>query len=179
MKIEFGNQSHVGNVRKQNEDYLGSFECRAGTVFIVCDGMGGHKGGAMASTMAVDAFKHYLQKELNSDQPINKGLYDAFVYANKLIFDKAQRNNDLQGMGTTCVMLLVDLSGNCHYAHIGDSRIYEFKNGFLKRLTKDHSYVQTLIDGGIISDEEAERSNGSPKRHQSCKPFSCLMPCSP
>ena len=69
-------------------------------------------------------------------------------------------DRSLKGMGTTIVLLMIDNQGKVYYAHVGDSRIYLLQGGHLKQLTKDHSYVQTLIDGGIINEEQAESHPG-------------------
>ena len=66
------------------------------------------------------------------------------------MYKKAVEDRSLKGMGTTIVLLMIDNQGKVYYAHVGDSRIYLLQGGHLKQLTKDHSYVQTLIDGGII-----------------------------
>ena len=145
----------TGLVRERNEDFCGIAETPNGLLCIVCDGMGGHAGGAEASHIAVNCFIHYFNKERYAD--IRQALSDAFDFANVQIIGAASENPGLKGMGTTaCVLLVQD---DCVWlAHVGDSRIYLYvtKEKRLHRLTKDHSYVQGLIDQGVIYEEEAE-----------------------
>ncbi len=146
----------IGNVRIAQED---SHDIAAltpnGDVFVVCDGMGGHVGGKQASSIAVKSIIDYLKKE-RYPQP-TQALNDALQFANMQILGYANEHPELKGMGTTaCIVLLQD--SEAYIAHVGDSRIYLYlgQEKQLHRITKDHSYVQTLVDAGQISDEEAE-----------------------
>lgn len=146
----------IGNVRKAQED---SHDIAAltpnGDVFVVCDGMGGHVGGKQASSIAVKSIIDYLKKE-KYPQP-TQALNEALQFANMQILGYANAHPELKGMGTTaCIVLLQD--SEAYIAHVGDSRIYLYlgKEKQLHRITKDHSYVQTLVDAGQITDEEAE-----------------------
>lgn len=146
----------IGNVRTAQED---SHDIAVltpnGDVFVVCDGMGGHVGGKQASSIAVKSIIEHLKKE-KYDQPM-QALNDALQFANMQILGYAKAHPELRGMGTTaCIVLLQDTEA--YIAHVGDSRIYLYmgKEQQLHRVTKDHSYVQTLVDAGQISDEEAE-----------------------
>ena len=146
----------IGNVRKAQED---SHDIAAltpnGDVFVVCDGMGGHVGGKQASSIAVKSIIEHLKKE-RYPQPI-QALNDALQFANMQILGYANKHPELKGMGTTaCIVLLQD--SEVYIAHVGDSRIYLYlgKEKQLHRITKDHSFVQTLVDAGQITDEEAE-----------------------
>jgi len=151
--FRFGNATHVGQKRMANEDYFGSFETPNGYAFLVCDGMGGHVGGAKASQLAVTTIRDYLLSEPISDAGIV--LRDAILAANNAILNYTALYPDLKGMGSTCVALLVRDS-DVYYAHVGDSRIYFMTDDKMLRITKDHSFVQTLVDLGEISEEEAE-----------------------
>ncbi len=146
----------IGNVRKAQEDsHDMALKTPNGDVFVVCDGMGGHVGGAKASQIAVDSIISHLKKEFYRN-PI-EALNGALQFANMQILGYASEHPELQGMGTTaCILLLRD--SDVWIAHVGDSRIYLYlgKERQLHRITKDHSYVQTLVDQGQISDEEAE-----------------------
>jgi len=148
--------SVTGHVRKANEDACEiAYRTPNGDVFVVCDGMGGHAGGATASKIAVKSIIDYLQREKYPNP--REALYDALEYANRQILDYAGKHIELRGMGTTaCILLLQD--NEAWIAHAGDSRIYLFlgKERQLHRITKDHSYVQTLVDIGEITDEQAE-----------------------
>ena len=146
----------IGNVRTAQED---SHDIAVltpnGDVFVVCDGMGGHVGGKQASSIAVKSIIEHLKKE-KYDQPM-QALNDALQFANMQILGYAKDHPELRGMGTTaCIVLLQDTEA--YIAHVGDSRIYLYmgKEQQLHRVTKDHSYVQTLVDAGQITDEEAE-----------------------
>lgn len=146
----------IGNVRKAQEDsYDMAIMTPNGDVFVVCDGMGGHVGGAKASSIAVDSIIEYFKKEKYDNIP--QALNDAIQYANMQIIGFANANPEFRGMGTTaCIVILKD--NEAYIAHVGDSRIYLYlgKEKQLHRITKDHSYVQTLVDAGQISDDEAE-----------------------
>lgn len=146
----------IGNVRTAQED---SHDIAAltpnGDVFVVCDGMGGHVGGKQASSIAVRSIIEYLGKE-RYPQP-EQALDEALQFANMQILGYANEHPELKGMGTTaCIVLLQD--SEAYIAHVGDSRIYLYlgKEKQLHRITKDHSFVQTLVDAGQITDEEAE-----------------------
>ncbi len=151
--FDFGNSTDVGLVRQENEDYMGYFESINGHVFIVCDGMGGHVGGAAASRIAVENIRAFLENHY-FDLP-EDALTAGIEFANSVVYKRSRDNADLAGMGTTIVMAIVR-SDKVFYAHVGDSRIYIFSENKLYRLTLDHSYVQTLVDQGLIKEEEME-----------------------
>jgi serine/threonine protein phosphatase PrpC len=153
MKYRNHSITNVGKVRSANEDNFGDALTPNGHLFVVCDGMGGHVGGAKASSIAVASITEYFMREQygNVIQAIDRAL----SFANEQIFANALSEPELKGMGTTAVVLIV--SGNdCFIGHVGDSRIYLKSNNKLHRITKDHSFVQTLVDSGVISDDEAE-----------------------
>lgn len=146
----------IGNVRKAQEDsHDMAIMTPNGDVFVVCDGMGGHVGGAKASSIAVNSIIEYFKKEKYDNIP--QALNDAIQYANLQIIGFANANPEFKGMGTTaCIVILKNK--DAYIAHVGDSRIYLYlgKEKQLHRITKDHSYVQTLVDAGRIQDDEAE-----------------------
>ena len=145
----------IGNVRKAQEDSHGyKLGTPNGDLFVVCDGMGGHVGGAMASRIAVDSIIAYVDKEKYGTP--TDALDGALQFANMQILGYANDHPEYKGMGTTaCIVLIRDI--DVWIAHVGDSRIYLYlgKEKQLHRI-KDHSYVQTLVDAGQITDEEAE-----------------------
>jgi len=153
-KFIFANHTDVGKARKQNEDYMGFFESPKGNgyVFVVCDGMGGHVGGAIASQTAIKAIRYFLEQDFFQDA--REAIRQSIQFANQEIYQKAQQTPDLQGMGTTCVML-VYRDGQCYIGHVGDSRMYLHRDGLLTHVTKDHSFVQMLIDQEVITEEDA------------------------
>lgn len=146
----------IGNVRTAQEDSHDMATLTPnGDVFVVCDGMGGHVGGKQASSIAVKSIIEYLKAD-KYPQPI-QALNDALQYANMQILGYANGHPELKGMGTTaCIVLLQD--SEAYIAHVGDSRIYLYlgKEKQLHRITKDHSFVQALVDAGQITDDEAE-----------------------
>lgn len=148
-------ESVVGRVRAANEDFCGYQSTDNGELFVVCDGMGGHVGGAEASKTAVS----YIIKTLAEQKydEIHVALKKALVEANRAVYEKGRQNPSLSGMGTTACILMVK-DGKAWIAHVGDSRIYLFtaKDKTLHRITKDHSYVQSLVDLGQLDDRDAE-----------------------
>ena len=146
----------IGNVRTAQEDSHDMATLTPnGDVFVVCDGMGGHVGGKQASSIAVKSIIEYLKAD-KYPQPI-QALNDALQYAKMQILGYANGHPELKGMGTTaCIVLLQD--SEAYIAHVGDSRIYLYlgKEKQLHRITKDHSFVQALVDAGQITDDEAE-----------------------
>jgi serine/threonine protein phosphatase PrpC len=153
MKYSSKSLTNVGKVRSANEDNLGEAKTPNGDLFVVCDGMGGHVGGAQASTIAVNSLIEYFQREVYDN--VIQAIDHALSFANEQIYASALSNPELKGMGTTAVVLLVR-GEECFVGHVGDSRIYLRSNGKLNRITKDHSFVQTLVDSGVIDDEDAE-----------------------
>lgn len=151
---EIGNRSDVGRVRKANEDYFGTFRGAFGTLVVVCDGMGGHKGGAVASRLAVEVIKtHFesLDKEFDPREELRKAL----IEASNTILEKAAEDDELTGMGSTAVVLLIQ-DNISYYAHVGDSRIYHIRCKEIKQITKDHSLVQQMVDAGMITEKAAK-----------------------
>ena len=153
MKYRNHSITNVGLVRSANEDNYGDTMTPNGHLFVVCDGMGGHVGGAKASSIAVTSIVEYFMREQygNLIQAIDRSL----SFANEQIFANALSDPTLKGMGTTAVVLIIS-GDDCFIGHVGDSRIYLKSDNKLYRITKDHSFVQTLVDSGVISDDEAE-----------------------
>jgi serine/threonine protein phosphatase PrpC len=116
--------------------------------------MGGHVGGQIASQTAIAAVKDYMLNHIFADP--REAIHNSIIAANDAILKRAQAQPELNGMGSTCVMLVVTSDGKVYYGHIGDSRIYIVANHQITQLTKDHSFVQTLVDEGKISKEQAE-----------------------
>ena len=135
---------------------------------VVCDGMGGVKGGEEASQIACDAFIQavdkcitpYLknrQKQIGTSE-IKRMLVKGIDLANEQVYLKAKQSSDRKGMGTTIVAaLVIDRTAFC--LNVGDSRLYLLKGSQIRQVTKDHSYVQYLIDMGQMTPEEAESSS--------------------
>lgn len=166
-------KTNVGNKRAANEDFYGYSSTPNGEIFVVCDGMGGHVGGAIASNLGVESILSFFDQEPFSD--VTEALDNAIKFANQKIFDHSIKNPDLKGMGTTCTVLIAR-EPEIFIAHVGDSRIYLHSEKKLHRITKDHSYVQGLVDEGIISDEEMETH---PKKNQILKALGISETVSP
>ena len=141
--------THVGNVRKNNEDSLIVIEP---STFVVADGMGGASAGEVASQMLVETVKQFLTK--NPAPWHEKLLAQAILLANDKILNLARRNSQYQGMGTTATILSLD-EGKAYFAHVGDSRLYRLRGDFFEQMTEDHSYVETLVRKGELTPEEA------------------------
>lgn len=159
MKLEAASLSHIGQVRQRNEDAIGYSEPgdpgvqeTKGSMFVVADGMGGHRGGEIASQLAVDAVitSYYASRE--SDP--SKALHEAFTEANRVVVEKSRSDVSLFGMGTTCTVLVLR-AGEAYIAHVGDSRAYLLREGDLSQLTEDHSLVGEMVRQGILTDEDA------------------------
>ena len=155
--IEIGNATHIGQIRKQNEDYLAHFETPLGYCVIVCDGMGGHPGGEIAAQTASTAIQKYLQDSQNCTSTVSDTLINAFEFANFQLKELIKHNAALNGMGTTCALALIQ-RGLLYTAHAGDSRIYLIREKKMGQITKDHSSVQQLVDEGILTKDQAENN---------------------
>lgn len=144
----------VGCKRSANEDFLGTTETDNGLVAVVCDGMGGHVGGAVASRTAVNAIIEFLRSNYFEDP--REAIVEAINAANKAVLYQASIQPNLHGMGSTCVLLLVR-DGKVYIGSVGDSRVYLVRNRRITQLTKDQSYVQMLVDLGEITEVQAEK----------------------
>lgn len=147
------NCTDTGRTRRVNEDSMATFDSPNGRVVAVCDGMGGQNAGDVASQLAVAVIQDILSD--NTFATPEEAITSSVIAANQAILRKASMNEDMQGMGATCVMLIVK-DGKVYYGSIGDSRIYYIANGMIRQITKDQSYVQTLVDAGQITLAEAE-----------------------
>jgi protein phosphatase len=140
MKLRVGARTDVGRVRQGNEDSYTAAE----PLFAVADGMGGHQGGEVASSLALEI--------------LGKGggtLEELVRKANDEVFRRAAQDPGLAGMGTTLTALLVD-GEVLRLVHVGDSRAYLLRDGNLQRITKDHTVVERLVDDGRLTPQEAE-----------------------
>jgi serine/threonine protein phosphatase PrpC len=125
-----------------------------GQLYIVADGMGGHKGGALAAQMAVDELQRHISQAAVGSPP-DAVVEAAFKAANDAVYQKAHSGDaSVEGMGTTAVLLLVS-GRTARLAHVGDSRAYLFRDGTLSRLTKDHTVVQRMVEAGMLKPDEA------------------------
>ncbi len=147
-----------GIVRNSNQDaYFAGEISQEITFAVVCDGMGGAKAGNVASTAAVKSISEYIANSYRNNMSlddITKMLRNAIISANIEVYDMASQNEQLQGMGTTVVAAVVR-GENAVIANVGDSRVYLIDDS-ITQLTTDHSIVQTLIESGKITVEDAK-----------------------
>ncbi|HPS78268.1 MAG TPA: protein phosphatase 2C domain-containing protein [Thermoanaerobaculaceae bacterium] len=152
--LRVGALSHIGLVRRENQDRMARFTCPFGEVFIVADGMGGHKGGSQAASMVVEGFESYLRQALPR-QPLRAALMAASAHVNSAVCAAATSGDPLTDhMGSTAVILVV-AGRDVLIGHLGDSRAYLSRGDHLVRLTRDHTWVQQLVDQNLLSEEEA------------------------
>ncbi|MGH7677924.1 MAG: Stp1/IreP family PP2C-type Ser/Thr phosphatase [Gemmatimonadaceae bacterium] len=155
MKQSFAGRTDVGMIRSGNED---NFDINANAhrgIFIVADGMGGHAAGEVASEMAVQIVMRDIKDVSDlTDGAAPKLLGEALKSANRAIHDRTITEVDKQGMGTT-ISVLVVADARYLIGQVGDSRVYLLRDGTLRQLTKDHSYVQEQVDLGNLTPEQA------------------------
>jgi PPM family protein phosphatase len=152
-------RSHVGKVRQVNEDQAWSGRLTGGiTAAIVADGMGGHRAGDVASSLAVNSLVQSLKAWEESSFVMDGAskLREMIRKANAVVYETASLNEQYHNMGTTVVMALLDGSAGL-IGHIGDSRAYRLRGGQLEQLTDDHTLVNELTKSGQLSPEEAAR----------------------
>ena len=131
--------SRIGG-RAENQDSRGFADTPHGLLVVVCDGMGGGPSGKMASTIAVQATIDYVIRVRDENVPRDKVLKDAVEFAHNAIIDRQRTDPSTRGMGTTLTALLVN-SHSAYVAHVGDSRVYQFRGGRMVFRTRDHSFV--------------------------------------
>ncbi|MGE3192358.1 MAG: PP2C family serine/threonine-protein phosphatase [Microbacteriaceae bacterium] len=141
--------SHVGKIRSNNQDsgYAGAH------LFLVADGMGGHAGGDVASAIAAKRVAE-ADVEYATAEDAQFALQSALIAANGLLAETVFEHSELTGMGTT-VSGILRVGDKVAMAHIGDSRVYRFRDGKLEQISSDHTFVQRLVDSGRITAEEA------------------------
>ncbi len=161
LSIQAAGRTDIGCVRKNNEDYFG-LDLERG-VFVVCDGMGGQAAGEVASHTAVNAVLDFMRDPSGSEDgspasslPGDK-LAEAVRTANDRVWRMSAQNPSFSGMGSTIVAVLLN-GGNGAVAHVGDSRAYLIRGRDIRQLTDDHSLVMEQVRRGLITREQAERS---------------------
>jgi len=150
-------KTDIGNFREVNQDYVMYYQKNEHEALaVLCDGMGGHNAGEVASSLAChDIIKHYqLQNEFHTEDDIRLWVNDAIHHANQLLQDESQLDKQLEGMGTTVVLALIK-DDMLYISHVGDSRAYYYDKAFTQ-LTKDDTLVNALVDSGTISKDEAQ-----------------------
>lgn len=157
--MEIFAKSDLGKARDINEDAIYVPEEDLGiNVFILADGMGGYRGGDIASGLAVTAARSYILNNyeitFEETEDILKLVNGAIEYANMIVSEKAKSDKKLNKMGSTLEVLLI-IKNNAYIGHVGDSRIYMIRDKKINKLTTDHSYIQKLIKDGKITKEES------------------------
>lgn len=152
-------KSDIGKVREINQDsYFISDSLDEVQIYMLADGMGGYNGGEIASKLAIQSAKSYIEnnfKGIEKDRDsIIQLVGSSMEYANMIVYEKAKENEELEGMGTTLEICLI-YNNKVYIGHVGDSRIYRIRKEFMRKLTQDHSYVQKLVKDGTITKEEA------------------------
>lgn len=142
-------------IRSGNEDnFYRDVNANRG-LFIVADGMGGHAAGEVASEMAVEVLARELHEiPPESDEERQERIARALKHANTSIHERTLQETEKHGMGTT-VSALILKEGRFYIGQVGDSRVYLLRDGELRQLTKDHSYVQEQVDAGVLTPEQA------------------------
>ncbi len=152
-------KSDLGKAREINEDAIYIPEEDLGiNMYILADGMGGYRGGDVASQLAVTAARSYIKNNyeitFEDKEDILKLVNGAIEYANMVVSERAKTDKKLNQMGSTLEVLLV-IRNDAYIGHVGDSRIYRIRDKKIKKLTTDHSYIQKLISDGRITKEES------------------------
>ena len=165
MRVLAWGVSDVGCKREENED---SFLLRRDLgLFAVADGMGGHQGGARASSLAVEVLARELEgvdleasasAGPSTEAPPARALRAAATMAGEDIFDQAETDISLMGMGTTLTSLLIH-GGRAYLGHVGDSRAYLYRDDRIEQLTRDHSWIEEQVRAGLLTSDEAEQSS--------------------
>lgn len=167
-------KSDIGRVRDKNQDsFYISDSLSEVQLYMLADGMGGYNGGEIASQLAIQSAKNYIEnnfKDIEKDRDsIIQLIGSSMEYANMIVFEKSKENKELEGMGTTLEICLI-YNNKAFIGHVGDSRIYRIRKEFMRKLTQDHSYVQKLVKDGTITQEEATHH---PQKNMLMKAIGC------
>lgn len=154
MKRHFCGLSDQGLVRSANQDayYLDDPE---GRFFIVADGMGGHAGGEEASRIATESIQHYLCEHWTSELDPTALLKDTLLQANQQILENQQTHPERADMGTTVVVVIFPEADQPWCVHVGDSRLYRFRDQQLEQITEDHTWISQAVSSGLLTSDQA------------------------
>ncbi len=168
-------KTDIGKSRDINQDsyYITEDQFSDIQLFILADGMGGCNAGEIASKMAINCAKSYIENNIQ-DTPKDKDsliqlIGSSMEYANMVVYEKSLEIKEYEGMGTTLEVCLI-YGARAYIGHVGDSRIYRIRKDLIRKLTQDHSYVQKLVQEGTITKEEAETH---PKKNMLMKALGC------
>ena len=167
-------KTDIGKARDINQDsyYISEITNKI-LLYIVADGMGGYQGGEVASKLAANSVKNYLESNfaetIKDKFEIMKLIKNAMEYANLVVYEQSKTVKELEGMGTTLEVCLI-YGNRAYIGHVGDSRIYRIRKNIIRKLTTDHSYVEKLVKEGTITREE---SYNHPKKNMLMKALGC------
>ena len=168
-------KSDIGKARDMNQDsfYISDLEKDEIKLYILADGMGWYKGGEIASSLAVANSRNFIFNNFNKTkkdrESLSKLVKDAIEYANMIVYEKSQEDEELHDMGTTLDVCLI-YNNKVFIGHVGDSRVYKIRKNIMRKLTTDHSYVEKLVKEGTITKEEAYNH---PKKNMLMKALGC------
>jgi protein phosphatase len=158
MNLEFFSVTDTGRSRRNNEDAITVDE--GARIAVLADGMGGYNAGEVASQMASERVRTELAERLKSaganpsESDVRSAMVEAVAHANTAVWQAATTTPEYAGMGTTLVVA-VFRGDKLWLGHIGDSRAYRFRHGYLEQITRDHSLLQEQIDAGLLTPEQA------------------------
>lgn len=168
FKIISSGLTDRGNVRPSNQDaYICDDDLR---LYVVCDGMGGHAGGEIASSLCCEYVFNYLKTHLETlgtsidfgddgqrhpDLSVYRLMQKGLCHASRLIFEKSLEEPHLKGMGTTASLVLI-FENHAYWAQVGDSRVFLMRSGMLYQITEDHSLISEQVRAGILKESEAK-----------------------
>jgi serine/threonine protein phosphatase PrpC len=165
VKVISCGRTDIGQKRPHNEDSIGIFDEYG--IYIVADGMGGHAAGEVASSAAVDTLKEFILQTrmdqdftwpfgMNAEKTVSENILDTGIQlANRKVCSLAETNPDYTGMGTTLAVILV-ADSRVLIGHVGDSRVYKYRDGNLALMTHDHSWVNEQLQKNILTEDEAK-----------------------
>ena len=168
-------KSDIGKVRDMNQDsyYVSDLEKDELKLYILADGMGGYKGGEIASSLAIANVRNFIINNFKNTkkerESILKLLQNSIEYANIIVYEKSLEDEELHDMGTTLDVCLI-YNNKVFIGHVGDSRVYRIRKNIIRKLTTDHSYVEKLVKEGTITKEEAYNH---PKKNMLMKALGC------
>lgn len=168
-------ETDIGMVRQINQDaYYISEESDYYKLCILADGMGGYTGGEIASRLACIGAAEYIKANFQEERQYTKEelmelINNAMKHTNDIVYNKSREEKELEQMGTTLEICLI-YNNRVFIGHIGDSRIYRIRQGIMRKITVDHSYVQKLVKDGKITKEEALTH---PKKNMLMKALGC------
>lgn len=148
-------KTDIGKIRKENQDSYAVVRSDDWSLLVVCDGMGGTKGGSIASILAIEVILKRLS--LESRTPDLKSVQKAMEEANQVLYVYGKGHEGLEEMGTTALVFFCSANSS-FVCHVGDSRLYRLRGSFLEQITKDHTWVQELVDSGAMAPVNAEKS---------------------